>query len=117
MPRWVVGLFFIAHGFAHLAVWLAPYKGEERFNPSHSWLMSLLGSEGTAPRTIAIALAIIAAVGFVVAGFGWLGAQGWATSIAVWSALASLLLVALYFKLWFSFAVLINLAILYTLWR
>lgn len=117
MTRGLVGLFFIAHGLVHLAVWLAPDKGEEPFNPSHSWLMSMLGAENTTPRTIAIALAVIAAVGFVAAGFGWLGAQEWAKSIAVWSALVSLVLVVLYFKLWFSFAVLIDLAIIYTLRR
>lgn len=117
MARWVVGLFFITHGLVHLAVWLAPYKEEGPFNPSHSWLMSLLGPEGTTPRAIAVTLAVITAVGFVLAGFGWLGAREWAESVAVWSALASLLLVVLYFNLWLSFAVLIDLAIIYTLWR
>ena len=116
MPRSLVGLFFIAHGLAHLAVWLLPPKGEGGpFNPSHSWIMSLLGAESTTPRTIAIALAVLAAVGFTVAGLGWFGAQDWAGSIAVWSAGASLALVVLYFNLWLSFAVLIDLAIVYTL--
>jgi len=117
MPRSLVGLFFIAHGLVHLAVWFTPSKGEGPFDPSHSWLMSLLGVENTTPRTIAIALAVIAAVGFAAAGFGWLGAQEWAKPIAVWSALASLVLIVLYFNLWLSFAVLINLAIIYALRR
>lgn len=117
MSRWLVGLFFIAHSLIHLAVWLAPPKGEGPFDPSHSWLLSLFGSENTSSRTIATVLAVIAAAGFAVAGVGWLGAQAWARSIALWSALASLLLVVLYFNLWLSFALLINLAVIYALRR
>jgi len=64
-------------------------------------------------RSFAIVLAIVVALGFVLGGAGWLAGQGWGRPIALWSAVLSLVLVVLYFHPWFSFAVLIDLAIIY----
>ncbi len=115
--RWLVGLLFIAHGLIHLGVWIPPYKAGAPFNPGSSWLLRTLGTPPGTMRVIAIALAVVMTVGFVLAGVGWLVAQGWARSLAIWSAVASLALLALYFHPWLSAAVLIDVAIIYLLRR
>ncbi|HEV8339971.1 MAG TPA: hypothetical protein VGR25_10010 [bacterium] len=115
MIRWLVGLFLVAHGFIHVAVWLPPYRGEAPFNPSRSWLLGALGVNAGAMRSVAIVLALVAGIGFLLGGLGWIGGQGWGRSLAFLSAIASLLLTLLYFNLWLSFVLLINAAILYSL--
>lgn len=68
-------------------------------------------------RSAAAVIALVATVGFVLGGLGWLAAQGWGRFFAVWTAMLSLLLVVAYFHPWLSFAALINAAILCQLLR
>jgi hypothetical protein len=58
--RVLLGLFVVAHGLVTLGIWTAPVTEKAPFNPSHSWLL------GDA-RTLAITLAVVAAITFVVA--------------------------------------------------
>jgi hypothetical protein len=65
MLRVLLGLFIIAHGLITFGIWAAPVTEQAPFNPNHSWL---LGDT----RTLAIALAVLAAIAFVVTGGGFL---------------------------------------------
>ena len=117
MIRWLVGLFFIAHGLIHAAVWLPPFKEGAPFNPSRSWLLGILGVGEGPMRSAAVALALVAMIGFILGSLGWIAAREWGRFFPVWSAMISLLLVVVYFHPWLSFAALINVAILYQLLR
>lgn len=114
--RWVVGLFFVAHGLIHLATWLVPLRPGAPFDAGHSWLLSATGL-GTGARAPAMIVAVIVGLGFAVGGLGWLAGGAWAKLAVVWSAWISLGLVLLYFHPWFIPVILINAAILYALLR
>jgi hypothetical protein len=61
--RVLVGLFVIAHGLVTFGIWAAPLTEQAPFNPGHSWLFG-------DSRTLAIALAVFAAIAFVLTGGG-----------------------------------------------
>jgi hypothetical protein len=63
MIRILLGLFVIVHGLITFGIWAAPVTEQAPFNPSHSWL---LGDT----RTLAVVLAVVAAIAFVVTGGG-----------------------------------------------
>lgn len=100
----VAGLFLIAHGLLHLAVWVAPAPPDAPFDSRHSWLFGEFG----ASRPIAL----IAAAVLVVAGVLVLAGAGAGAVIAAIGAAISLLLVILTFHPWFLAAVAINVAII-----
>ena len=79
--KWLVSLFFIAHGLVHAAVWLPPYSRGAPFNPSRSWLFGIFGAGEGPMRILAIILALVAATGFMLGGVGWLTSQGWGRSL------------------------------------
>jgi uncharacterized membrane protein YphA (DoxX/SURF4 family) len=67
--RVLLGLFFIAHGLVHVAIWAPKYDPEKvPFDASHSWL---LGDRRLLARVLAFAAAAI----LVVVGIALL-AQG-----------------------------------------
>lgn len=76
MIRWLVGLFFIAHGLVLAAVWLVPPKGDAPFNSSRSRLLGIFGVGEGPMRSLALTLVVIAAIGFVLGGVGWFATQG-----------------------------------------
>lgn len=100
VPQIVFGIFLILHGLVHLL-----YFGQSArfFNltpnmvwPDGSWAFSkLLGERGT--RTLARALCILAAVGFVSGGLGVLFGQTWWRWMVASSAVLS---AGLYILLW-----------------
>jgi hypothetical protein len=104
--RVLVGLLVVAHGLVTFGIWAAPVTEKAPFNPSHSWL---LGDT----RTLAVALAVVAAVAFVVAGGGVLAQQGWWAAAAVAAGAVAVVLMGLYFNPWLSAGILISAAILY----
>ena len=106
MLRVLVGLFVVAHGLVTFGIWAAPATDKAPFNPSHSWLL------GDA-RTLAVALAAVAAVAFLVTGGGFLAQQGWWAAAAVAAGAVAVLLMGLYFNPWLSAGILISAAILY----
>jgi hypothetical protein len=106
MPRVLLGLFVVAHGLVTFGIWAAPVTDKAPFNPSRSWL---LGDT----RTLAVALAVVAAIAFVVSGSGFLAQQDWWAVAAVAAGAVAVLLMALYFTPWLSAGILISAAILY----
>jgi hypothetical protein len=104
--RVLLGLFVVAHGLITLAIWTAPVTKKAPFNPSHSWLL------GDA-RMPAIALAVVAAVTFVVAGGGFLAHQDWWAISGIAAGAVAIVLMGLYFNPWLSAGVLISGAVLY----
>jgi hypothetical protein len=106
MLRVLIGLLLVAHGLITFGIWAAPVPEKAPFNPSHSWL---LGDT----RTLAIALAVLAAIASVVTGGGFLAQQDWWALAAVAAGAVAVLLMALYFNPWLSAGILISAAILY----
>jgi hypothetical protein len=106
MPRVLLGLFVVAHGLVTFGIWAAPVTDKAPFNPSRSWL---LGDT----RTLAVALAVVAAIAFVVSGTGFLAQQDWWAVAAVAAGAVAVVLMALYFNPWLSAGILISAAILY----
>jgi len=106
MLRVLLGLFIVAHGLVTFGMWAAPVTDKAPFNPSHSWL---LGDT----RTLAVALAVLAAIAFVVTGGGFLTQQDWWAAAAIAAGAVAVLLMALYFNPWLSAGILISAVILY----
>jgi hypothetical protein len=106
MLRVLLGLFIVAHGLVTFTIWAAPAADTAPFNPSHSWLL------GDA-RTLALTLAVVAAVAFVATGGGYLAQQDWWAAAAVAAGAVAVALMALYFNPWLSAGILISAVILY----
>jgi hypothetical protein len=106
MIRILLGLFVIVHGSITFGIWAAPVPEQAPFNPNHSWL---LGDT----RTLAVVLAVVAAIAFVVTGGGFLAQQDWWAAAAVAAGAVAVVLMALYFNPWLSAGILISAAILY----
>jgi hypothetical protein len=106
MLRVLVGLFLVAHGLVTFGIWAAPVTEQAPFNPSHSWLL------GDA-RTLALALAVVAAVAFVATGGGLLAQQDWWAVAGIVAGAVAVALMALYFNPWLSAGLLISALILY----
>lgn len=101
----LAGLFLIAHGLVHLAVWVAPAPPDAPFDSHRSWLFGDFGAASRAVAVIACALLIVAGV-LVLAG-----ADVGAVMAAIGAGL-SLLLVLITFHPWFIAAVGINISII-----
>lgn len=106
MVRILLGGFVVAHGLVTAAVWGMPQKPGEPFRATHSWLL------GDA-RSLAIALALVATVGFVLAGVGFLGHQTWWGGFGIVAGAVALVLMLLYFNPWLLAGIGISAAILY----
>ena len=100
----LAGLFLIAHGLIHVAIWMPEPKADAPFDPGRSWLF------GEA-RGIARALAAVTAALFGAAGILVMLGAGSAAGLAVVGAMASLALVLLTFHPWLLGAVAIDVAI------
>jgi hypothetical protein len=87
-------------------VWTAPAKGGEPFRATHSWLL------GDA-RFLAVGLALVAAVGFLLAGIGFLTHQGWWGASGIGAGAVALVLMALYFNPWLLAGIVISGGVLY----
>jgi hypothetical protein len=110
--RVLAGLFLVAHGLVHLAVWLPPFDPEKSpFDPRHSWLFAR-GDADERGRSVAVGLAWVCAAMFVVAGIGVLADLAWGGGLAIAGAAVSLLLTVGWFHRWLAFNVVINVAII-----
>ena len=89
----LAGIFLIAHGLVHLAVWLPPSAADAPFDPGRSWL---LGDARPAART----LAFVACAGLVISGALVLSGAGAGAAFAVVGSAISLALVLLTFSPW-----------------
>lgn len=100
----LAGLFLIAHGLIHLAIWLPGPKEAAPFDPHHSWL---LGDARRYARGLAIAACVLLAAG----GLLVLAGDPGGAALAAAGAAISLTLVVLTFHPWLLGAVAIDLAI------
>ena len=100
----VAGIFLVAHGLVHVAVWLSPPQPDAPFDACRSWLLGQI-------RPLARALAAGACGLFILAGVLALVGAGSAAGTAVAAAGVSLVLTVLTFNPWLSAAVAINVAI------
>jgi hypothetical protein len=101
----LAGLFLIAHGLVHGAIWIPKPGPDAPFDSRHSWL---LGERPALVRTLAVAACVL----FVIAGVLVLSDADLASAMAVAGAVVSLLLVGLTFNPWFLAAIAINVAII-----
>jgi hypothetical protein len=112
MWRLVVGGFLVLHGILNAAIWIPPQQGSQlpNFGSQASWLFAEV-------RPVVVTLAVIAAGGFALAGVAYaVHLDVWAFS-AMAAAVASMSLIVATFTPWWSFAVVINSAILYAAWQ
>lgn len=88
--------FLIAHGLVHLAIWLLPKPADQKapFDPDHSWL---LGEQ----KTVALLLAVTAAVLLMAGGLGLWAHADWWRSVAAIGLAASFGLMVLFFNPWY----------------
>jgi hypothetical protein len=101
----LAGLFLIAHGLVHVAVWLTPPPPKAPFDSHRSWLLGDIGFVSSMLAALACAL-------FVIAGVLVLAGAGVGATLAVVGAAVSLVLVLLTFHPWFLFATVIDIAII-----
>jgi hypothetical protein len=121
----IIGLFFIAHGLVHagLAAATNPNDPESKpgaffTSPQRSWLLPKVGLGPATIQWIGIILVALATLGFVLSGLGVFGVPGlseiWRT-VAVVSAVVSLLLLVLFWHPWQIVGVLLDMGILVAL--
>jgi hypothetical protein len=106
MVRFLLGGFVVAHGFVAAMIWAAPAQEGAPFRVTHSWLLGEV-------RALGVALALVAAFGFVLAGGGYLAHQGWWGGFAVGAGAVALVLMALYFNPWLLAGIAISGVVLY----
>jgi uncharacterized membrane protein YphA (DoxX/SURF4 family) len=103
--RVLLGVFFIAHGLVHVAIWAPKYEAEKvAFDAAHSWL---LGDRRPLARVLAFAAAAI----LVVAGIALLAQGGWWRPTAIVGPSVSTVLL-LYFNLWYLLILTVNIALI-----
>ena len=100
----LAGIFLIAHGLMHLAVWLPTPTVAAPFDPGRSWM---LGEARAAARM----LALVACAALVTSGTLVLPGAGEGAVVAVAGAAVSLALITLTFNRWLAGAVAINVGI------
>ena len=105
LPRILLGLFVIAHGLVHLAVWLPPPGGSTPMQTARSWLLGDV-------RRLAVGLAVAAAVLLGAGGIALLAGVGWWPWLVVAGSAVSVLLMALTFTPWWLFGLAIDAALL-----
>jgi hypothetical protein len=108
--RWILGLFLIAHGLVHLAIWLAPSTKNAPFDVHHSPLFGDVG-------ILATLLGVAAGTVFVISGIGYLTGQAWWAVTAVIGAGMSTGLMLLTFTPWWIIGIAINMIIALLSWR
>jgi hypothetical protein len=106
MLRVLLGAFIVAHGLLTAFIWLSPAKADAPFRATRSWLF------GEA-RPLAVAVALVAAVGFLLAGVGVIADQAWWAFAGVGAGAVALLLMTLFFNPWLLAGIAISVGILY----
>jgi hypothetical protein len=111
--RYLAGLLLLGFAFVHLAIWLPPYDPQRHaFDAKHSQPLINAQVDERGSRRTAVVAAIVVAAFFLLSGFATIRGASWANDITAGSAVASMLLAALYFHPWLSVLVVADLAIL-----
>lgn len=117
----IFGLFLIAHALIHSS-FISPQPEQKPgapawpFDITKSPLLTPIGVTPEALKTIGLILTLVATIGFVASGLGWMGVpilKSYWVAITVVSSVSSMLLVAIFWNNWFVMAPIINLVILY----
>jgi hypothetical protein len=106
MVRFALGGFVIAHGLVTAALWAAPRKPDSPFDSTHSWLLGDV-------RSVAVVMAMVAALGFVLAGIGFLTHQSWWGGFGIGAGALALVLMMLTFNPWLLAGIAISGGVLY----
>lgn len=94
--RIVFFVFLLGHAAVHAVMWTLPFTPATQdmpFDPARSWV---LGDQ----RVVAVVLAAVVTIAYVVAGAGWLTHAPWWPVTMVGASGLSLLLMVLYFTPW-----------------
>jgi len=121
----IIALFLIAHGLVHGGLAAAPNPddpdakaGAFFTSAMRTWLLPRLGLNPSSIQWIGITLVVLSTLGFILAGLGVFGVpvldEIWRT-IALVSAVISLVLLVLFWHAWLIVGVLIDLAIIISL--
>jgi membrane protein YdbS with pleckstrin-like domain len=105
MLRVLLGAFIVAHGLLTAFIWVSPPKADAPFRATHSWLL------GEA-RPLAVVVALVAAVGFLLAGVRVIDQAWWAVT-GIGAGAVALLLMTLFFNPWLLAGIAISAGILY----
>ena len=108
--RWLAGLFLIAHGLLHFAIWGPPKPKDVPFDAHHSFMFGNV-------RAVATILAVLAGVAFAVAGVAYLSGQDWWAPLALVASGVSILLMLVTFTPWWIIGLIINVVIAVVAWR
>jgi hypothetical protein len=110
MLRLVFAGLLIIHALIHAAIWLSPARAapDAPFDAGTSWLVG-------AQPTLGAALGLLAAVLLAGAGVGLLLNADWWRLVAIVGAVASLVLIGLFFNPWFLFAGAVDIGIIVAL--
>jgi hypothetical protein len=114
--RWIVGLLFMAHGLIHgsyLSTPPTPKPGAPQwpFHIDRSPVLSALRFGRQQVKSIGTFLVVAVVAGFVVAGLGFLANQGWWPPLVVTAAVASFLLLGLFYHPWLTLGLVIDIVI------
>ena len=108
--------FLAAHGFVHLAIWLPHPQPQPAapppFAPDHSALLTAVSVPQADTHRLAVALAVAAGLGYLVAGLGVAVGGGWAALFVIAGAVVGLVLKLVFFNPWLTLGVLLDAAAL-----
>lgn len=108
--RWLAGLFLVAHGVLHVAIWLSPPPKNAPFDAHRSPLFGDM-------RVATTAMGLAAGLAFVVSGVGYLAGQAWWPALALGASAASIVLMLLTFTPWWLVGLAIDATVAVLAWR
>jgi hypothetical protein len=110
----LVAVFLIAHGFTHLGVWATPQLPGRKasYAPTHSWVLATVRVAEYPARAVAVSLASVTTILYVIAGMAVAMDSGrWAIA-AVAAAASGLVLKAIWFHPWLIVGVLLDVGVI-----
>jgi hypothetical protein len=119
MARILLGVFLGLHGLIHLG-YAAPAPADPNypFRLNQSWLITNLGINAQAVRSLGMLLSVITVICFVLSGLATLGIvvpQNWWQPLTLLASVTSLALLILFWHSWLVLGVLIDVALLVVL--
>lgn len=102
--RWLFGLFLVAHGLIHVAIWLTPANSDAPFDVRHSPIFGDLGALATAGG-------LLAGAAFVASGLAYLLDGAWWPVALTGAASFSIVLLLATFTTWWLLALAIDVAL------
>ena len=114
MTRLLLGVFLIAHGALHPAIYTIPYDPEKAaFDPGRSWALAAAHVAELPTRTFSTTFSVLAGVLFLFSGIALLISSSIWIPLAASGAMVGLVLKGLYFHPWLIVGVLIDLVVLW----